>query len=416
VNTTETTVAATCTAAGSVTVTCDDCGEIISTEEIAATGHSYDAVVTAPTCTVAGYTTYTCSACGDAYVADEVAASGHNYESVVTAPQVGVQGYTTHTCSVCGDSYVDSYTDPLPEEVVLPTGTYKLMIRGAGLSLANDLKVFFNVHNNVFENYSNVYFVFTVNGVETTVSEYEIDGNYHKYKLGGIGPRMIGDTIDIKLYGTYQGQEYVYENTYTAATYCYNQVSKGTNPATLKTLIVDLLNYGYAHQQYMNYKLDAPVNGDLTEEQKAYASTDVKTFTSVFGQTGTNNGASFRGANLTVGDAVVVRYTVQCDDLTGVTLEVTIDGKTTSIPASAFELIAGYTNRYYVSFAGMTARQMRQTITATVCRNGEAISKTATYSAESYVTSVTTGTPLYTLVEAMIRYGDSAAAYFASNG
>ncbi len=40
-NTTTTTVDATCTEAGSTTVTCDDCGTTVSTEEIAALGHSY---------------------------------------------------------------------------------------------------------------------------------------------------------------------------------------------------------------------------------------------------------------------------------------------------------------------------------------------------------------------------------------
>ena len=300
------------------------------------------------------------------------------------------------------------------DPITLPSGTSKLMIRGAGLTLANDLKVFFNVHKDVFTQYSNIYFVFTVNGVETTVSEYVVSGNYNQFTLGGIGPRMMGDTIEIKLYGTYQGVEYVYENTYTAATYCYSQLGKATTTASLKTLIVDLLNYGYAHQQYVSYKLEAPVNADLTEEQKAYASTDVKTFGTVFGQTGTNNGASFRGAGLFVGDAVVVRYTVQCDDLTDVTLEVSVGEKHASIPASEFVLLEGYTNRYEVYFSGLSARQMRETISATVCRNGETISKTATYSVESYASGVPTGTPLYSLVEAMIRYGDSAATYFAN--
>ena len=41
-NTTTTTVEATCTVAGSVTVTCDDCGATVSTEEIAALGHTPD--------------------------------------------------------------------------------------------------------------------------------------------------------------------------------------------------------------------------------------------------------------------------------------------------------------------------------------------------------------------------------------
>ena len=42
INTTTTTVDATCTEAGSATVTCDNCGETVSTEEIAALGHTTD--------------------------------------------------------------------------------------------------------------------------------------------------------------------------------------------------------------------------------------------------------------------------------------------------------------------------------------------------------------------------------------
>ncbi len=76
-----------------------------------ATGaHSYaPTAVTAPTCTEKGYTTYTCSVCGNSYIGDEVAPTGHSYEAVVTAPTCIAQGYTTYVCE-CGDSYVDDYT------------------------------------------------------------------------------------------------------------------------------------------------------------------------------------------------------------------------------------------------------------------------------------------------------------------
>ncbi|MCD8006953.1 MAG: InlB B-repeat-containing protein [Oscillospiraceae bacterium] len=106
---------ATCTEDGYTGDTvCTVCWMTISTGTvIPATGHTYEAVVTAPTCTETGYTTYTCSVCGDSYVADETAALGHSYEAVVTAPTCTEQGYTTHTCSVCGDSYVDTYTAAL---------------------------------------------------------------------------------------------------------------------------------------------------------------------------------------------------------------------------------------------------------------------------------------------------------------
>ncbi len=97
--------APTCTEAGYTTHTCSVCGDSYKDAETAATGHNYEAVVTAPTCTAEGYTTYTCS-CGDTYTGDEVAATGHNYEGVVTAPTCTEKGYTTYTCS-CGESYTD---------------------------------------------------------------------------------------------------------------------------------------------------------------------------------------------------------------------------------------------------------------------------------------------------------------------
>ena len=104
----EITTPATCTQPGLKTLTCE-CGDT-KTEDIAATGHNYNSVVTAPTCIADGYTTHTCSVCGDTYKDSETLATGHNYNSVVTAPTCTTGGYTTHTCSVCGDTYKDSET------------------------------------------------------------------------------------------------------------------------------------------------------------------------------------------------------------------------------------------------------------------------------------------------------------------
>ncbi len=130
--------APTCTAAGFTTNTCV-CGDVTTTDEVAAIGHtygeddkcacgelnpahahSYTSVVTAPTCTAAGFTTNTC-VCGDVTTTDEVAAIDHtygendkctcgklnpahehSYTSVVTAPTCTAAGFTTNTC-VCGD-------------------------------------------------------------------------------------------------------------------------------------------------------------------------------------------------------------------------------------------------------------------------------------------------------------------------
>ncbi|MCD8006562.1 MAG: hypothetical protein LUF29_06265, partial [Oscillospiraceae bacterium] len=121
--------APTCTEKGYTTYTCSVCGDSYVADETEALGHSYEAVVTAPTCTEKGYTTYTCSVCGDTYVADETEALGHSYEAVVTAPTCTEKGYTTYTCSVCGDTYVADETEALGHSyeavVTAPTCTEK---------------------------------------------------------------------------------------------------------------------------------------------------------------------------------------------------------------------------------------------------------------------------------------------------
>ncbi|MBE6944701.1 MAG: hypothetical protein E7459_01260, partial [Ruminococcaceae bacterium] len=81
-----------CLNAGYQIWTCTKCGESYR-EELPATGHSYEAVVTEPTCTEMGYTTYTC-ACGDTYKDNYVNPTGHQYEKTVTPPTCTEHGYT----------------------------------------------------------------------------------------------------------------------------------------------------------------------------------------------------------------------------------------------------------------------------------------------------------------------------------
>ncbi|MCD8314227.1 MAG: hypothetical protein LUD44_01080, partial [Firmicutes bacterium] len=89
---------------------CSVCGDTYTADETDATGHSYEAVVTAPTCTDGGYTTYTCSICGDTYTADETAATGHSWDDgvVTTEPTATTDGVMTYTCTVCGETYTEA--------------------------------------------------------------------------------------------------------------------------------------------------------------------------------------------------------------------------------------------------------------------------------------------------------------------
>ena len=146
--TTENTVPATCGEAGRVDTICSNCGEVISTKEIPATGaHTWDngTVTTeptettpgvrtftyavcgatrtetipatgehtfvftknvAPTCTTDGYDLYTCSGCGATEKRNSKPALGHKWDSgkVTTEPTETTPGVRTYTCTVCGET------------------------------------------------------------------------------------------------------------------------------------------------------------------------------------------------------------------------------------------------------------------------------------------------------------------------
>lgn len=403
-------VEATCTTSGMTRGSyCDRCGEIFEAQEvIPALGHQETEEIVPPTCVEMGYTHISCAVCGESLACEDyVEAAGHTYQSVVTPPTQQAQGYTTHTCTTCGDSYTDSFTEP--SQPALPEGDGALQIRGASLTLGNDLKVSFLVHRKTLENFENVRMEFTVADKTVTVTQYQDgEGDMVRFVLPGVAPRMMNDVIQIRMLGTWQGEDCVYENTYRASDYCYSQLKKSSD-GKLRTLIVDLLNYATAHQAYVNYNAQMPVNGELTSEQLSWGSSHEITYKSVLAQSGTQTEARFLGAGLTLTDAVIIRYQVYCEDLTGVSMRLTAAGVTWQIDGADFVPIGE--NQYYVHFGGLTARQMRETVTATVCRNGEPISKTAAYSVESYAAGMEPNSPVAALVKAMMYYGDAAKAY-----
>ena len=96
-----TTTESTCIEAGEEHRTCVVCGHV-ETREVAATGHSYNAVVTKPTCTEQGYITYTCE-CGDSYVDGYVDATGHTFGAwtETQAPTCTEQGSERRACDAC---------------------------------------------------------------------------------------------------------------------------------------------------------------------------------------------------------------------------------------------------------------------------------------------------------------------------
>lgn len=104
--TTKTTVPATCGADGRIDTVCANCGDVIATEVIPATGaHTWDngTVTTEPTETTPGVRTFTCAVCGATKTEVIPATGAHTFVFTKNiAPTCTEAGYDLYTCSGCG--------------------------------------------------------------------------------------------------------------------------------------------------------------------------------------------------------------------------------------------------------------------------------------------------------------------------
>ena len=104
--TTETTVPATCGADGRVDTICSNCGDVIATKVIPATGaHTWDngTVTTEPTETTPGVRTFTCAVCSQTKTEVIPATGAHTFVFTKTvAPSRTEAGYDLYTCRDCG--------------------------------------------------------------------------------------------------------------------------------------------------------------------------------------------------------------------------------------------------------------------------------------------------------------------------
>lgn len=106
--TSEHTVPATCGADGCIETVCSNCGEVIATKVIPATGeHTWDngKVTTEPTETTPGIRTYTCKSCGKTKTEVIPATGTHTFVFTKNvAPSCTEAGYDLYTCRDCGAS------------------------------------------------------------------------------------------------------------------------------------------------------------------------------------------------------------------------------------------------------------------------------------------------------------------------
>ena len=359
--------------------------------------HSYGewTITEEPTCDTFGSRRRTCNVCG--YVKMEnVQPLGHDFEN--------------GKCKVCG--CLD------PESIDVPSEP--LRFSSASLTLQDNIAINLKARTTLFTEvgYTDPYVVFELNGVETVVTESYTSGKNTVFDFTNIAPHQMNDRVTATLYAKYNGEEYEgYSYVYGVFAYCDNMLSKYTTDeyAKLRTLLVDLLNYGAESQMYTGYKTDNLVNGFLTEEQKAWGTASSRTYENLLApayETINHPSVTWKAAGLNLKDRVEIRVKFLADDINNLVIKVRDDnGNNWEIKADKFEAIPE--GGYYAYFNGLNAGMMSEPVYFTVYDGEQKVSNTLRYSVESYAYSKVNGTDaaLSTLVQAMMKYGDAAYSY-----
>lgn len=305
----------------------------------------------------------------------------------------------------------------------LPSAAAKMMgltFEKVSLTLDSSMQMNFKVRKNDANCYSVAKASFELNGDTKEVTAVEEDG-YYVFKLSGIAPYQMGDTISATLNGTYDGTSFSGTGTeLSISDYCYKLLNSETVVNDkLKTLVVALLNYG-TESQKMDGQTGNYVNAGLTEEQQQLVGEDVtlKTVKNKAAATTENASVTWKSAGLNLTEKVVIRLKLQTENTEGMYVKFadSLDGTGNSVKVTAFTAIEGEANCYYVYLDSLNAYQMRKTIYATVYNaSDQAVSDTMSYSIESYAYDAQNRTDnnLGNLVKAMMQYGVAAESYQA---
>lgn len=294
-------------------------------------------------------------------------------------------------------------------------------ISSAAVALKSGVSLVFKVKTEMLSKngYTDPYVVITVEGDDpVTITEVtELEGGIIEFEFKNINPSMFGDNTAIVLYAT-KDDKLVnsYTANYNVETYCYSILASAEDVA-VHPLLVDILNYGAAAQQYVaNGTLtdEELVTYKLTPEQKALGSTYTVADDLYNGEVEVIDSASvtFSGASLVLGSNVQIMYkleVVEGTEIDSLVAEVEVDGKKFTAPIT----LNG--EQYVVLFENLTPDQFRETICVTIKDNGVAVSNTVSYSVEAYVNDKDedSNTYLAALVKAIMNYGDTAEKYVA---
>ena len=310
----------------------------------------------------------------------------------------------------------------------------------AACSFEKDLNLVYNCKINTPGDFTNVrlrvsFQRFSANSGaytwETTdITDYTFDASTGKYKFvfKGICSDEMSNTVKCTLCANIGNQAYASATKeFSVKKYAEAILKKygtETDDASKKlcTLMVDMLNYGAAAQNYFGRNTRNLANSGLTDAQKALATPLPTQYNSVQNvQPLTGSTASFKSAALSLLNTVdfIVYCAFTSTPGANVVAELsypTVEGGTAVVKKNLKDCeYDSNKDRYRVVFDAIPSLYFKTPFTVVIKDNGKQISPTLTYSYESYVKSIVNGNytdEMKDLARYMLAYGESANSYF----
>ncbi len=263
-------------------------------------------------------------------------------------------------------------------------------------------------------------------------------GNRYMVHSEGIPAKELGDSLYFKIYAKMPNGTYIYSSMFRFSAKLYAEAVLASSTDTkLNQVCVSLLNYGTAAQEYFGYKADEPINGSLTDAQKALVSDYTSSMVSpmekvdsskVGSFTATAGGFTSKMPSVSLEGAFAINYYFQpakavegemlfyywdpktYDSLDVLTTENALGVKTMSIDE---------TGKYWASYDGIAAKEINDTVyVAAIYQSGGVSYCTGVLacnvSAISLMQMSSGSAALQALTQDMLVYGYYAKEYFGN--
>ena len=301
-------------------------------------------------------------------------------------------------------------------------GTYTILdmtgsainIYGANMKLGNELAMNFFLEKDVVDAYPRTDLFLRVTKTyadkrENVVREYAygdwtVSGGYYKVTFDDISAKEMADDIFVQVFhedGTPAS------DLWTDSVRAYVERALPEETQVVRTLLVDMLNYGAAAQQQFGYGLNDLANSTLTAEQQTWATQSVTM------EDGRVRGQNYYGTNLNLASNISLGLFFR-NVTRDMTAEVSYtnavgEAKSFTVPGSAFIHYSGSIYRVLVNT--LSVKDCGCLVTCSIKDAEGNTVATATDSVEGWVARNTTNTAIN---EAIMKFSVSAAAYEAS--